>query len=706
MSRSRFIITIVGISAGGIVGSALLANPIPFFLALLIMGSLLLGRWHEQKEARQSTQPKTQKVAVAKKRAPKKGARPGSSPPVAGEAARRLRFLAAHYEHGNSPHFFQMSPVGVARTTSAQRIVGPGQIAFDQEGLTTVFRNQKSPTAKPRTVAKPWRDVMGYTNDGRFRIMFQDLTEIELLPLSPADRTFLSGVWEIMFELTRPPNWDNGPRHSVTVTSLLRQTANYLNAHSNHVSAQGDVSWQGLDLDARLLTTPPERLPSPPVPGDVFDGVVVKKHLGQGGFGAVFVVEAAESPGGAMALKVMKAPNGVEAWSQEFLSHAKAFIDESVLSSRFFDVPYIASSKDSGMEPWPWILYPLLEGIPVSRIRGLAVLAEEDWWNLAHDLTSALYFIHREGLVHRDIHFDNVMLQDDRAVVLDFGISHVAGHSQLKNIARAWPYASPESLRAEEPEDMSYPTDVFSAGLVLYEAILGVPAWPRGDNPAQRLDALTTMSPDFSGLPHHIRAVIEPMLALDPTVRPTAHDLLVLIAPQVDMEKKTRELEEEGKSLEEAQRTESALIQGEPYPAPDEITGPLVSWDQVTETLDWIIRDVRPRFFTVDIRTSRTPKEIYLQAITDGRGWTAEAMSDRFAPSDYGKRQRANFLALDWAAPTESSPNYQCHTDEHSPQLLSQAFLDALEIGYGVSLAEVKKVRFSIQGSDMYERWR
>lgn len=77
-------------------------------------------------------------------------------------------------------------------------------------------------------------------------------------------------------------------------------------------------------------------------------------------------------------------------------------------------------------------------------------------------------------------------------------------------------------------------------------------------------------------------------------------------------------------------------------------------------------------------------------------------MSDRFAERTFGDTQRAHLLALDWAAPTDSSPNYQKLTDDHFPDAISQEFADAFEFGYGLNWADIKKITFTIQGSDMY----
>ena len=92
------------------------------------------------------------------------------------------------------------------------------------------------------------------------------------------------------------------------------------------------------------------------------------------------------------------------------------------------------------------------------------------------DALRALNYVHEFGIVHRDIKPSNLMLDEaGRIHVIDFGIARVFGDKRLTRtgdgaIGTPW-YMSPEQIRT--PNDVDHLTDVYSAGVVLYELLTG-----------------------------------------------------------------------------------------------------------------------------------------------------------------------------------------------------------------------------------------
>ena len=86
----------------------------------------------------------------------------------------------------------------------------------------------------------------------------------------------------------------------------------------------------------------------------------------------------------------------------------------------------------------------------------------------------ALGYAHRRGIIHRDIKPENIMVSTDgRVLVLDFGLAIAPGESTVTNagtIVGTIAYMSPEQLRGNPVDARS---DIFSLGLVFYELLTG-----------------------------------------------------------------------------------------------------------------------------------------------------------------------------------------------------------------------------------------
>jgi serine/threonine-protein kinase len=110
-------------------------------------------------------------------------------------------------------------------------------------------------------------------------------------------------------------------------------------------------------------------------------------------------------------------------------------------------------------------------------------LSVESAVSLAHQVARALAFAHGEGLVHRDVKPQNVLLNGDgRAKVTDFGIARSLdvkhGMTQTGTVLGTSDYIAPEQAQGQT---IGPQTDVYSLGVVLYELLTGEVPFP-GEN--------------------------------------------------------------------------------------------------------------------------------------------------------------------------------------------------------------------------------
>lgn len=96
---------------------------------------------------------------------------------------------------------------------------------------------------------------------------------------------------------------------------------------------------------------------------------------------------------------------------------------------------------------------------------------------LAADLLDGIDALWREGIVHRDIKPGNIALSDNRAVLLDLGIAFFTDLTPLTDAFGMSPrtslYAAPEQFELRRLAEIDFRTDLFQAGIVIYEALTG-----------------------------------------------------------------------------------------------------------------------------------------------------------------------------------------------------------------------------------------
>jgi len=175
-------------------------------------------------------------------------------------------------------------------------------------------------------------------------------------------------------------------------------------------------------------------------------------------------------------------PITIKVLSPKYLSHPemmKRFLNEAEIIA-MADHPNIV--KLYGYGEWEGGLYIAMEFIqgislrqyllqnPLSLKRSLEIILE---------ISYALCHLHTHGVIHRDLKLENILVTEAGHVkVIDFGIAQLidpriknGGDQGKKQFVGTPIYMSPEQV--ENPENVSYPSDIYSLGIIAYELVLG-----------------------------------------------------------------------------------------------------------------------------------------------------------------------------------------------------------------------------------------
>jgi len=176
-----------------------------------------------------------------------------------------------------------------------------------------------------------------------------------------------------------------------------------------------------------------------------------------------------------------------------------------------------------------YVVMQLLDGSSLASRLEVGPLPWQEAVAVAATVADVLATAHREGVVHRDVTPENVMLTSDGVKLLDFGIAADVGQREDTLTFGTPPYVAPERIAGAQA---SGATDVYSLGVLLFESLTGTIPYA-----TYTWDDLPTISGppgpiDVPGLPSSIADVCLRCVALDPADRPpVAAVAAVLAAP-------------------------------------------------------------------------------------------------------------------------------------------------------------------------------
>ena len=254
------------------------------------------------------------------------------------------------------------------------------------------------------------------------------------------------------------------------------------------------------------------------------DAYTLEKELGGGGMSRVFVAMEHRLKR-RVVVKVLP-PELAQGLSVERFERE---IQTAAALQQANIVPVLTAVDTNGL---PFYMMPFVEGESLRAKLARGPLPITEVISVLRDVSKALAYAHRHGVVHRDIKPDNVLQSEGTAVVTDFGIAKAisaartaSGAATLTQIGTSIgtpAYMAPEQA-AGDP-DVDHRADIYSLGAMAYELLSGRAVFA-GRTPQRQLAAHMSEAPspvtEFrADVPAPLAALVMSCLAKEPGQRP------------------------------------------------------------------------------------------------------------------------------------------------------------------------------------------
>ena len=269
------------------------------------------------------------------------------------------------------------------------------------------------------------------------------------------------------------------------------------------------------------------------------------ERVGLGGMAEVYRAED-NVLGRTVAVKVMLPQYAADP------TFTKRFRQEAA-SAANLQSPYIVSIYDWGLDGETYyIVMEFLRGTDLkTAIKERGAINQRKAAEIGSQFAQALSVAHAGGIIHRDIKPQNIMIQPDGNIkVMDFGIARAgdAGLSQTATVLGTAHYVSPEQAQGKE---LTGASDIYSLGVVLYEATTG-------KLPFDGQDAVSVAVKQVNELP-------APPSTINPNIDP-ALEAIIMKAMEKDPERRFKDASEMRHILND-------YLAGRPVNLGDDISG-------------------------------------------------------------------------------------------------------------------------------------
>lgn len=250
--------------------------------------------------------------------------------------------------------------------------------------------------------------------------------------------------------------------------------------------------------------------------GQVINGFVLKKLLGEGGMAEVWYAENEIGKPAAVKILFEKLTRNEQI--------VERFHNEAIMMVKLKH-PNIRQVYGYGyLNNRHCIIMEYLEGDDLSDMmkngRRFTDAELRKWWN---QIVSALNYTHAQGIVHRDIKPSNIFLDEDGNIkLLDFGIAKMMENSSLTqtgSLMGTLMYMSPEQVK--DAKNIDYRTDIYSLAVSFVHLLTGKKPYNTDTTSDFEIRERIVYTPyDVSVLPPEWQGFLAPYLEKEPDKRP------------------------------------------------------------------------------------------------------------------------------------------------------------------------------------------
>ena len=229
-----------------------------------------------------------------------------------------------------------------------------------------------------------------------------------------------------------------------------------------------------------------EGFAAPPVDeiAGLFPHLEVKSLIGQGGMGAVYLARQ-KALDRLVALKLVRPHGDDPTFAERFAREARAMarLNHSQV------VTVYESGTAGGL---PYLVMEYVDGVTLRDAMRGRKLAPAEALAVVPQICEALAYAHAQGVVHRDVKPENILLtRDGRVKIADFGLAKVtdSGGVSLTGTRQAMGtphYMAPEQW--EKPGEVDHRADIYALGVVFYELLTGELPLGRFDPPSHKVE--------------------------------------------------------------------------------------------------------------------------------------------------------------------------------------------------------------------------